>query len=638
MACGLGPVVKIIDPSMREAINEDAKLRGSATAGQMVSHTGTPPPFDAPGASLEVRIKTDFRVFLILLWRHLLGVDPTALMLDFAWWLQHGPDRSVTMAFRGFSKSWITGAYALWLLYCDPQEKVLVESGALDRAVASTNWCLMLILSWPLLAHLKPKPNQRQSSKAFDVGPATPEQSPSFHAMGIGGQAVGFRASIIIPDDVETNTNSITAPMRKKIGDAIKEFDSILRPGGRIKFLGTPHDEDSVYNGMAARGYAVRKYPARYPDAAQVKRYGDVLAPYILQQMKKLGPGCVGTSTMPSRFPDDDLAKRELSLGRSEFALQFMLDTSMADRDKYPLKVKDLMVMSLDPRRGPEVVSWTADPLQRHMDLQPMGFEGDYYHRALVPADVRLSKWNRVVGAVDNSGRGSDETALCIIAELNGILFLLGVWASTGGFEPSTLAQLALMCVQYGVNDILVESNFGDGMFAALFRPVLEAAWKRANKGALAAGRDEGGTAIVEMKVSNQMQKERRILSILEPVTQQHRLVVDRAVIEWDFESIKLIEGEDGRHRYSLFHQLTHLTRERDCLDHDDRIDALSLAVGAFSDILGVDPHAMATRKSQETEDEEYEKLFGDLDEDDRGILRSGGAKPRMKALLPTRR
>lgn len=629
-------MVKIIDPEMRAAIDADAKERGSATVAKMVARA--PPPAAPPDASLEERIKEDFRVFLIMLWRHLLGVDPSAIMLDFAWWLQHGPDRSVTMAFRGFSKSWITGAYALWLLYCDPQEKVLVESGALDRAVASTNWCLMLILTWTVLAHLKPKPNQRQSSKAFDVGPATPEQSPSFHAMGIGGQAVGFRASIIIPDDVETNTNSITAPMRKKIADAVKEFDSILRPGGRIKFLGTPHDEDSLYNELPKRGYTARKYPARYPDAAMVKRYGDSLAPFILQQMKKLGPGCVGTSTMPSRFPDNDLAKRELSLGKSEFALQFMLDTSLADRDKYPLKVKDLMVMSLDPRRGPEVVSWTADPLQRHMDLQPMGFEGDYYHKPLMASDGRLSKYNRIVAAIDNSGRGSDETAIVVIAELNGVLFLLAVWASKGGFEPSTLKQLAVMCVQYGVNDVLVESNFGDGMFAALFRPVLEAAWRVANRGALASGREEGGTAIVEMKVSNQMAKERRVLSILEPVTQQHRLVVSREAIEWDFESIKLIEGEDGRHRYSLFHQFTHITRERDCLDHDDRVDALSLAVGAFADILGVDPHAMATRKTQESEDEEYERMFGSLDEDDMGLLKGGGAKPRIRALLPTKR
>lgn len=524
------------------------------------------------------------------------------------------------MAFRGFSKSWITGAYALWLLYCDPQEKVLVESGTLDRSVALTNWCLMLIVSWPLLHHLKPRPDQRQSSKAFDVGPATPEQSPSFHAMGIGGQAVGFRATIIIPDDVETDKNSITPPMRAKIVHAVKEFDSILKPGGRIKFLGTPHDEESLYNNLPAL-YAVRKYPARYPTAEQRKRYGDTLAPFIIAQMEKLGPGCIGQSTMPSRFSDEDLAKREMALGRSEFALQFMLDTSMADRDKYPLKLHDLLVMSCDPRRGPEAVAWSQDPENRLTDLQPMGFEGDYYFRAVVQKDVRYSPYNRVVAAIDNSGRGSDETAITVLAELNGNLFLLVCWASRGGFEPRTLMKLAQVCVQYRANEVRIESNFGDGMFAALFRPILEKAWEHSNKAARSKGEDERGTEIVEIRASNLMQKEKRILSILEPLTQQHRLVVDMGVIAEDLESIQRIEGEDGRHRYSLFHQFTHLTRDRDSLDHDDRIDALAMAGGAFADILGVDPGLMAVRRSQEADDEEYERLFGDLEEDEQGTL-----------------
>jgi len=630
-------LVKLVDPR-REAIEQASEKTAAEIAGvgraQKRRAKAAIKKADE-GGDLEARIRADFRVFLILLWRHLLGVDPSPIMLDMAWYLQHGPDRCVIMAFRGFSKSWITGAYALWLLYCDPQEKVLIESGALDRAVASTNWCLMLILTWPVLAHLKPLPTQRQSSKAFDVGPATPEQSPSFHAMGIGGQAVGFRASIIIADDVETNTNSITTTMRAKIRDAVKEFDSILKPGGRVKFLGTPHDEESLYNEMPKRGYEVRKWPGRFPNAEQVKRYGGTLAPYIIDQMKKLGPGCVGQSTMPSRFPNDDLAKRELSLGRSEFALQFMLDTSLSDRERFPLKVKYLMVMSLDGTklRAPDVILWSADAKQRIIDLQPMGFEGDHYYGPVLSSDAHYSKFNRVVAAIDNSGRGSDETSIAILGELNGVLYLLEVWASKGGFEPATLAQLALLCVRYRVNEVRIESNFGDGMFAALFRPILTAAWARANKGRK-DGVEDGGTEILEVRSSNLIAKERRILGILEPVTQQHRLVVAQNVIEWDLTSIQQIEGEDGRHRYSLFHQFTHLTRERDCLDHDDRLDSVAMAVGAFADILGVDPGQMAVRSAEEREEEEYEKLFGELEENDQGLLIGKGPKGNRPASL----
>lgn len=617
-------MVKLVDHSdLRAHIKKHSEKTAAEIAGVSALRSAPSTTSGSPATTLEDRIRKDFRVFLVLLWRHLLGVDPAPAMLDMAWYLQHGPERCVIMAFRGFSKSWITGAYALWLLYCDPDEKVLVVSGALDRAVATTNWCLMLILSWPVLKHLRPKAAQRQSSKAFDVGPALPEQSPSFHAMGIGSQMAGFRATIIIPDDVETSTNSITSTMRQKIRDAVKEFDSVLKPGGRIKYLGTPHDEESLYNEMPKRGYEVRKWPGRYPNADQVKRYGKTLAPYVVQQLGKLGPAAVGTSTMPSRFPDEDLAKRELSLGRSEFALQFMLDTTLADRDKYPLKLKDLMVMTLDAKRGPEVVTWSADPERRLVELQPMGFEGDYYYRPVVAPDVRMSPYNRIVAAIDNSGRGTDETSMVVLGEINGVLFLLALYASRGGFDPETLLALSRMCVRYRVNVVRVESNFGDGMFTALLQPVLTRAWESENRKLKAQGIEEAGTSIEEVKVSNLMQKEKRILSIMEPVVQSHRLVVAQAVVEEDLESISRIEGEDGRHRYSLFHQLTHVTRERECLEHEDRLDALSLGVGAFADVMGVDPHAQAVRRLGELEDEELERLFGgDQEEDEEGILK----------------
>ena len=616
----------------------------------LTPHPEVPTGAAAEGPSFEERLKADFRLFLIVIWRHLLGIDPAPIMLDMAYWLQHGPDRSIIQAFRGFSKSWITGAYALWRLYCNPQEKILVVSGSLTRAVATTNWCLALILEVPILKHLAPLPHQRQSSKAFDVGPAKPDQSPSFHALGIGGQIVGFRGDCIIPDDVETQTNSITVTMRDKIREAVKEFDSVLKPGGVIKYLGTPHDEDSLYNKLNKdAGYALRIWPARYPNPEQIKKYGDKLAPYISGMLGKHGPGLVGTSTMPTRFTDEDLAKRELSLGRSEFALQFMLDTSLSDQDKYPLKVHDLMVLSLDHRRGPDSVVWSGDPQHRILDLPSMGFDGDYYHKAIVPDGVPFSPWTRVVGAVDNSGKGKDETALVVVAELNGNLYLLHLWAGRAGYEKETLQAIAKACIQFGINKLRLETNFGDGMFTALFTPVLNKAWEVENKRRLALRHGmpmqahlypDGGTEIEDVRVSNLQSKEKRILSILEPVLQQHRLVVNRQVIEWDYESISKMDGSDTRHRYALGHQLTHLTRERESLDHDDRLDALATAAADFADILGVDPDAMALRAAQEREERHLEELLG-LD-DESGLAASAeasrGVQDRAQAFRPQSR
>lgn len=599
----------------------------------------------APAASYEDRLKADFRLFLIVIWRHLLGKDPAPIMLDMAYWLQHGPDRAIIEAFRGFSKSWITGAYALWRLYRNPQEKIMVVSGSLTRAVATTNWCLALIMEVPILAHLKPLAHQRQSSKAFDVGPAVPDQSPSFNALGIGGQLVGFRGDCIIADDVETQTNSLTVTMRDKIREAVKEFDSVLKPGGVIKYLGTPHDEDSLYNklGKPEVGYTIRVWPARFPTTEQIKKYGDTLAPYITREIEKHGPALVGTPTMPTRFSDEDLRKREMSLGRSEFALQFMLDTSLSDREKYPLKVRELMVLSLDPRKGPEAVAWSNDPRNRITDLQSFGFEGDHYYAPVIPEGTTYAPWSRVVGAVDNSGRGTDETVLTVIAELHGTLFLLHLWATRAGYEMETLLAIAKACVRFRVNKLRVEANFGDGMFVALLAPVLEKEWAVYNRGVDARNRtnrgikeEHGGTEIEEVRSSNQMAKERRILSVLEPVTQQHRLVVDRSVIEWDFNSLKQIEGEDGRHRYSLFYQYTHITRDRDALYKDDRVETLSIGVADFADILGVDPATMAVRATEGRKQDELEKLLGW--DDEHGIPVDGKESGRAASFGPQRR
>ena len=624
-------MVKLKDPASKndQQLIQAASLREART--RPPAPPATPTQDEAskaasePPCVLHDPLKRDFRVFLTLIWRFLLKdengnpQDPNPIQLDMAYWLQHGPERSVIMAFRGFSKSWITGAYALWRLYVNPQEKILVISGSLTRAVATTNWCLNLIHAIPELAPLRPRPSQRQSAKAFDVGPALPDQSPSFHALGIGGQIVGFRGDCIIPDDVETQTNSLTPVMRDKIKEAVKEFDSVLKPGGVIKYLGTPHDEDSLYNELVnKRGYTARVWPALFPTEKQIKGYGDKLAPYIVNVLKKGGPKLVGTSTMPKRFTDADLAKRKMSLGNSEFALQFMLDTSLGDRDKYPLKVKDLMVLSLDRRLGPTRVAWSNDPQHRVTDLPAVGFDGDFFHAGVVPEGATLSPWNSVRMSVDVSGRGEDEVAISILAELNGVVFLLRRWSTRHGYEKATLQKIADLCVEYRVQELYHEVNFGDGMFGSLLQPYIVKAWEKANKN-LPKNQDPGGTSLIEVKSSNQQAKEKRILAIMEPITQQHRLVVAKEVIEEDQRSVEEYEGTDTRHRYTLFHQYTRLTRERESLYKDDRIDSLAMGCATFAAMLGVDPILIATQAEEDAAEAELRRILGADWDDEEG-------------------
>ncbi len=68
------------------------------------------------------------------------------------------------------------------------------------------------------------------------------------------------------------------------------------------------------------------------------------------------------------------------------------------------------------------------------------------------------------------------------------------------------------------------------------------------------------------MKVSGQ--KEVRIIEIMEPMLNQHRLVIDKETLERDLDAPAI--------HYSLTHQLSHITRDRDSLKHDDRLDSLA--------------------------------------------------------------
>ena len=151
-------------------------------------------------------LKADFRNFLWAVWRYLelkdsQGnlADPTAVQYDIAHWLQHGPRRLVIEAFRGVGKSWVTSAFVCWLLYCNPQIKILVVSASKQRADDFSTFTLQLIHGFPLLQHLAPGPDQRQSKIAFDVRPAknTTPESLDLSALIAETGTKGVRAGVM---------------------------------------------------------------------------------------------------------------------------------------------------------------------------------------------------------------------------------------------------------------------------------------------------------------------------------------------------------------------------------------------------------------------------------------------------------
>ena len=315
----------------------------------------------------------DFRNFLCLVWRHLNLPDPTPLQYDMALYLQNGPRRSVIQAFRGCGKSWITSAFVVHQLLLDQTKNILVVSASKNRSDDFSTFTLRLIQDIPALQHLQPSENQRFSKIAFDVSGAPASHAPSVKSLGVTSQLTGSRADIIVADDVEVPSNSQTQGLRDKLDEAVKEFDSIIKPleSSRIVFLGTPQCEDSLYTKLAERGYEQRVWPAQYPKEEDAdNNYGTALAPFIRDNIT---PETTGTSTEPLRFSDMDLEERQLSYGRTGFALQFMLNPKLSDRDRYPLKINDLIIHDVDVDTAPEKIVWSSDPEKADRTLPNVG-------------------------------------------------------------------------------------------------------------------------------------------------------------------------------------------------------------------------------------------------------------------------
>ena len=509
----------------------------------------------------------DFRYFLILTWRHLNLPDPTPVQLEIAEYLQHGPRRKIVQAFRGVGKSWITSAYVVWKLRMNPQLKFLVVSASKDRADNFSTFTMRLISEMDILAPLRPDGTQRNSKISFDVRPARADHAPSVKSVGVLGQMAGSRADEVVADDVEVPNNSFTQPMRDKLSEAVKEFDAILKPKGKITFLGTPQTEQSLYLTLEERGYETCIWPARYPNLKN--NYGDRLAPKVAQRLldevvKPKDP------VDPDRFNSIDLMEREASYGRSGFSLQFMLDTSLSDQDRYPLKLSDLIISSINPEHAPEKVIWSNSPEYSLPDLPCVGFNGDRYYR---PAQ-EFGDWIEYTGSVmsiDPSGKGKDATGYAIVKMLNGNLFVSDAGGLVGGYDDRVLERLSKLARDHKVNTIICEENFGGGMFAELLKPYLM----------------RFHPCQIE-NVRNNKTKEFRIIDTLEPVMNSHRLIIDRKVVEKDYRS-NTNEAPERKLKLQLFYQMSRITRHKGSLVHDDILDALSGAVSYWTDYMSAD-------------------------------------------------
>jgi hypothetical protein len=531
-------------------------------------------------------LKDDFKLFLQALWQQLDLPSPTRAQYAIADYLQHGPKRLQIQAFRGVGKSWITGAFVLWTLFNDPEKKIMIISASKERADNMSIFLQKLIIETPWLVHLRPKSDDSRWSRiSFDVN-CSPHQAPSVKSVGITGQLTGSRADLMILDDIEVPGNSMTEMMREKLLQLCTEAESILTPkkDSRIMYLGTPQTTFTIYRKLAERNYRPFVWPARYPRKDKLSQYEGLLSPQIVEDIEMGVEEWAPTD--PDRFTSDDLVEREAAMGRSNFMLQFQLDTTLSDAEKFPLKFSDLVITSVNPTQAPDAVVWCSDPRNVLKDLPTVGLPGDYFYSPM-QLQGDWSDYTETICSVDPSGRGSDETAATYISQKNGFLYVHEVRAYRDGYSDNTLLDILRGCKRYNVTKLLIETNFGDGIVAELFKKHLQ----------------QTKQAIDVEEVRANVRKEDRIIDALEPIMNQHKLIVDRSVVEWDYSSNKDAPPEE-RLLYMLFYQMSRMCREKGAVKHDDRLDSLAQGVKYFTDAMGISAYeAVKMRKQEEWQD-----------------------------------
>jgi hypothetical protein len=511
----------------------------------------------------------DFRNHLFFSFKYLGLGEPSPLQYAMAHRIQYGPRDFQLQAGRGAGKSTIVAVFASWLLLKDPNATIMVISAGQDKAISFISQVRQIISLVPYMVHLLPRDWDKDNAFGFNVGCKTRKgQDLSCFAKGITGQITGSHADFVLGDDIEIEKNSDTPPARQKLLDRLKEIENVRNPveHGRVILLGTYQSTDSIYLRLP---YQIIKFPAEMPDRdieAEIQHVDE----YILNLDVE-----AGDSVDPMRFPKKTLEEKKAKIGPRNYALHYKLDPTLSDANKYPLRLEDLIVMDCPLDVFPEKVVWArGTPLK----IPSFGLNGDYLYGPLWKADD-VTEYQTTEVFVDPSGRGADETALCVASFVNGYIVIHDLFGLQGGYDQSVLSSIAKTANKYDASVINIESNYGDGMFSSLLRPVVSQMCNR--------------VAIEEFKVKGN--KEKRILDVLEPIMASHRLIFDPRAIK------------DKENQL----QITRMQDKRGAMKHDDRIDILASAVGRWSNEVVVNPDTVIERNKEKEHQETIKQWMG---------------------------
>lgn len=569
-------------------------------------------------------LDSDPAFFLQELWddRDLSGVAPLGeIELDIACYLA-GVDpswgkRRIALAPRGVGKTTFgTCALTCWRLYRDIDRRVVIVSKSGGSAAESMSLIRDWIENCWFLKHLAPrkKLGDRDNTEAIDVRGCKKNRQPSVKCLGIDGQLPSNRAHSVFADDVETPENTKTKAARDDLQNTTREFDRwlysdvnkddlpICRDPVEIGMIGTYQHEDSLYmrwpnakspvDGTPA--YHRRVWPLCYP---RVEDKIDDLAPLILANLSsgkarysKDETDFVNNGCLPYRYPKSYVASK-MAGGLHPFLQQYMLLSSLANVERYPLRLQDLAVMELpDDPVGPTSVTWgkANQDGSTALEIRSIGHGDDrLYGPICIGRPGEKAQYAPYTGTcmwIDAAGGGkgdsTDATGIAIVSHLAGNLFGRYLGGTKGGHTQDIYHEWARLARKYRVTHVCIEHNASRGLLNQAFMPIL-AEYR------IAPGTDdkipEGWSASIvdDSKLMHSYgMKEERIIATLQPVLGDHRLIVTPEVAANE----------------QLQFQLTRIQAQKNCLGHDDEIDALAGACRFFEYTLRMDRTKATTR------------------------------------------
>ncbi|GGH32612.1 terminase large subunit [Klebsiella phage KL01] len=541
-------------------------------------------------------------------------------------------------ASRGMTKTVMAAIFCCFCLIHMPDYRIIVFSQNGKRAKEIAGWVVKIFQTLEILEVMLPDTyaGDRSSVESFDIHWLFrgADKSPSVTCYSIESGAQGARADLILADDIESLQNSRTTQGREWLLEQSLEFESINQYG-RIIYLGTPQSVESIYNTLPGRGYIMRIWPGRYPTKEQMEFYGDRLAPMFRKDIDsnpelQTGGGIdgkLGKPTTPEMYDEPTLQDKELKQGIAKFMLQFMVNTGMADRDRYKLKLENLTVINFNSEQAPVMPVWNSDVRSIWQNAPRFGTRPQDKFYFAMNQTYETRKFDLTVMFIDPSGGGAksqDEMGFAITKLLGTYVYLYKVGGVQGGYREDELLKLVVAAKQAQVDIVYVEKNFGNGAHFAMLKPLFEKHYPECRL----------------EEINSTGQKELRIIDTLEPLLGQHRLIVSQQVVMEDYQLIQHYPAE-VKMTYSLFYQMGHITSDRNSLRHDDRLDALAGAVAQIIQYIDYDQARAEKERTDELERKRMAALadpdmyvqfmrFG-LDSVDDFVNRKGGANALSK-------